>query len=410
MLTPSSNRTLHGHMAALALECAMIACAPDGSTPNGPGSTGLPPAPAVSCALPRAYLHDGGVGRDGIPSLVNPPLVTPESPEARYLLEYESLRNEVPEFPDLRVVGLIVEGTPVAVPHNILWWHEIVNLDVGTRRVAVTYCPLTGSALVFDASAVPTERFGVSGLLFKNNLMMFDPETGSLWPQMMAGAACGSRAGMSLPTVPHAEMRWAAWLALHPDTRVVSSATGWARDYARYPYDLYESASFLLFPMDGLADARRPDKERVLGLPDRDGGVAFPFGLLAEQGAVAVVEQVAVGRSIVVLWDGAAQSAQAFERRSETGTASLTVTTGRIVDRETGSRWTVDGWAVTGPRVGERLVPVVEAHAAFWLAWVAFQPATRVWQPSSVALSVPEPLATFPPWGPGSSVGRATDF
>jgi hypothetical protein len=90
-------------------------------------------------------------------------------PDAQYVDEYAKLAAGDPDSPEPRVVGLVVDGTPIAVPHNILWWHEIVNADLGGRRLTISYCPLTGSALAFDATAAQTQRFGVSGLIFQNN-------------------------------------------------------------------------------------------------------------------------------------------------------------------------------------------------------------------------------------------------
>ncbi|NIP60114.1 MAG: DUF3179 domain-containing protein, partial [Gemmatimonadetes bacterium] len=164
----------------------------------------------LACTIPRDEIADGGVGRDGIPALSNPPLVAPDDPAAGYVR------------PGDRVLGMELGGTAVAVPHNILWWHEIVNLDLGGEHVAVTYCPLTGSGLVFDRSAVGGTEFGVSGLLFRSNLIMFDEETESLFPQMMRQAACGPERSQRLRLTPVREMRWEAWRELHPDGLVVS--------------------------------------------------------------------------------------------------------------------------------------------------------------------------------------------
>ena len=52
----------------------------------------------------------------------------------------------------IQVTGLrsVPGGQAVALPHKLLNWHEVVNLNVRTRALAITYCPLTGSAIVFD--------------------------------------------------------------------------------------------------------------------------------------------------------------------------------------------------------------------------------------------------------------------
>jgi hypothetical protein len=54
---------------------------------------------------------------------------------------------------------------PRAYPHNVLWWHEVANVDVGGEAFAVTLCPLTGSGLRFDRRGFvdgQTVRLGVS--------------------------------------------------------------------------------------------------------------------------------------------------------------------------------------------------------------------------------------------------------
>ena len=188
---------------------ALLACerAPSATGP-GPGDG------AAQLRLLCQFVSDDGLfagaARDGIPALVNPPLVPASHPDAQYVERYA--RRTLPSGGpvEARVVGLMVDDTPVAIPHNILWWHEIVNVDLGGRRLAITYCPLTGSALVFDATAAGTQRFGVSGLIFENNLVMFDEETGSLWSQMCLSASLGDRQGTQLVQIPATEMRWDA--------------------------------------------------------------------------------------------------------------------------------------------------------------------------------------------------------
>lgn len=87
------------------------------------------------------------------------------------------------------MIGLLVDGAPVAFPLNVLQWHENVNIDIGYEQLAVTYCPLTGTALTFDRSVVDGAELGVSGLLFRNNLV-----TRSAAPPSAPGpCSCSSR-------------------------------------------------------------------------------------------------------------------------------------------------------------------------------------------------------------------------
>ncbi|MEX0601117.1 MAG: DUF3179 domain-containing (seleno)protein, partial [Rhodothermales bacterium] len=138
---------------------------------------------------------------------------------------------------DSRVIGLHFDGKPTAIPHNILWHHEIVNLNGSDMDLAVTYCPLTGSSMAFDRADLNGAEFGVSGLLFKNNLTMYDRRSGeSLWPQMNREAGCGPNAGTALTMFPVVEMTWGGWRELHPDTEVISANTGFSRGYREEHY------------------------------------------------------------------------------------------------------------------------------------------------------------------------------
>jgi len=322
----------------------------------------------VSCSLDESRLVDGGVGRDGIPALDNPALVA--ASEASYLADTD------------RVIGVLVDGEPYAIPHNILWWHEIVNVDAQGTPLAITYCPLTGSSMAFDRAAVDGATLGVSGLLFNNNLTMFDRRSNeSLWPQMNRQASCGPADGTELAMHPVFEMTWAGWQSLHPDTEVLSNNTGFDRVYTAngYPYGDYEEIDNdrLLFSMP--IDDTRPPKERLLGLPAGEGGTAFPFGELDTGAPFTVVEHTHQGEPVVIFWDAERRGAMAFRARTNGEPVRFAVEDRRIRDEATGSTWTVDGRAVEGPRAGTQLDPIADAYVAFWFAWAEFQPDTDLW-------------------------------
>jgi hypothetical protein len=327
----------------------------------------------LTCTIPQAYIADGGPGKDGIPALTDPTFVAPDSPEAEYLRG------------DDRVIGVEIAGEFLAIPLNIGWWHEVVNLNRGALRLAITHCPLTGSSLAFDRSAVDGAAFGVSGLLFMNNLMLYD-RTGSasLWPQMARGARCGSRSGTALPLYPSVEMSWAGWSALHPSTTVVSSVTGHARDYQQYPYGSYAvpDNTQLLAPIPRL-DPRRDAKERVLGIVIGDAdAIALPFGDLKSLGDRAVVPVTLAARSVVVFWESASEAGAAFSTQLDGQTLSFRIDQGAILDVETGSRWSVDGHAIAGPLSGRSLAHIADSFVAYWFAWAVFYPTTELWSPA----------------------------
>jgi len=333
----------------------------------------LPRVDGNDCSVDVRQFMDGGVPPEGIPSLTEPELVGKDS--VNNFLSDKS-----------RVIGFFVDGKPFAVPHNILWYHEVANMDVEGAKLAVTYCPLTGSSMAFDRNVVGGVTFGVSGLLFLNNLVMFERHrNASLWPQMNKSAGCGVRFGTPLPMYPVLEMTWAGWKSLHPDTQVVSSNTGFYRNYSDsgYPFGNYEdldNASILDSRIE--IDARRPPKERLLGIPSRggNGGIAFPFGALDATGApVRAVRSTFEGKDLVIFWDSVRRGAMAYRPSHAGQTLTFAADGNFLVDAETGSHWRVDGQAVSGPMAGTQLEPVAEAYVAFWFAWAVFQPDTQLW-------------------------------
>lgn len=312
---------------------------------------------------------NGGVGRDVIPVLTDPPMTSAE--EATYLLDQD------------RILGLLIDGQPYAIPHNILWFHEIVNLNLPSIQIAITYCPFTGTGMAFDRTIIQGNEFRVSGLLYQNNLIMFDEtDEESLWPQMSRRAECGPKLGASLTMLPMLDIQWGRWKELHPGTQVLSSNTGYNIRYTsnNYPYGSYENpdSDALLFPME--LDPRRPPKERLLGVPDlRRGGIAFPLPELDNGEAVNVVEAVTSSGSSIIFWDRDAYTAMAYLPEVNGQTLQFSVDNETITDQETGSKWNIDGLAISGELQGARLTPIENTYVAFWFAWAAFHPETTIW-------------------------------
>lgn len=313
----------------------------------------------TNCSIPTDLIIES-TAIDAIPALINPPLVDPA--EATYLKDSD------------RVMGIVFDSTRVAVPLNILWWHEVVNFNAPGKKVAVTYCPLTGSGIVFDREAAGGAELGVAGLLYLNNLILYDRAPNpSLWPQMSRGARCGDKDGIALKSLRTIEMTWAGWRSLYPETKVVSDETGHSRNYQANPYRTYWASDEISYPLADPVDARRPRKELALGIPNDDGGIALPFGILDNGEPMRVV---ALNSNTVVFWDQARRSAAAFESDDHT----FQIQNGRIVDASTSSEWTVDGHATSGSLAGATLEPIAEAYLAFWFAWTAFHPEIELWE------------------------------
>lgn len=359
---------------------AVVACSSETPlTPTaGEPNPSSPNTSQLVCNVSQDPFIDSNAGVGAIPALHDPAFVSPGSDRARYLRTPDEAGTANIRDHD-RVIVVRLDGDWVAIPHNILWWHEVAHFSAGQADIVVTYCPLTGSSLAFRLSGLRVSQFAVSGLLYNSNLVMRDPATGSLWPQMSRGAVCGPLRGQQLQPVPALEVRWEAWTEIHPDTRVLSSETGFDRNYSEYPYGKYEEEGTPpVFEVERIDD-RRPFKERVLGVPDGTGGIAYPFGELSRHGRVGVVRDSVGAMPLAVLWNDTARAAAAYRPSADGKRLTLVVEDGSIVDRETGTRWRYDGEAVEGPLAGSRLAPVEDAYVAFWFAWAVFQPGTDIW-------------------------------
>lgn len=189
-----------------------------------PAGAGQRPFDVTVHAVPLNEIQKGGPSRDGIPVLAHPPFLS--AGEADKVLRKTDL-----------VLGIAAEEAAKAYPVRILNWHEVVNDDVGSLAVLITWCPLCGSGIAFDPRVGGNKHtFGVSGLLYKRNLLLYDHESDSLWSQLAGKAITGPLAGTSLRFLPSTVTTWDQWRKEHPATTVLSFQTGYQRDYSLDPY------------------------------------------------------------------------------------------------------------------------------------------------------------------------------
>jgi hypothetical protein len=271
-------------------------------------------------SIPLEEILAGGPPRDGIPALDHPP----------------SLRaSEASWGDDEPVLGVVVGGEARAYPVAILNWHELVNDTLGGEPILVSFCPLCGTGMVFDRRVGGEVRiFGVSGLLYRSDLLMYDHGSESLWSQISAEAVTGPLLGQRLRLLRARMDQWGQWRRDHPESTVLSRDTGHRRDYDRSPYAGYADSRRLIFPVS--IDRRYHPKMPTLGLRvPGQGARAYPASELVRAGAP--VEERFLGHRVRIAYDA---DRQAFD--------------------------------VAAPSE-------VEVVEGFWFAWAAFHPETSVY-------------------------------
>ncbi len=273
--------------------------------------------------VPRNEILSGGPLVDGIPALSDPKFLS--SREARFLAAGD------------RVIGVQFEQQARAYPLKILDYHEAVNDQIGKVAFVVTYCPLCDSAAVFDRRRKQgVSEFGISGLLYNSNVLMYDRTSKSLWSQVKSESVSGPRRGQQFTALPLELTTWEDWRTRHPDTLVLSTKTGYRRDYSRSPYVGYFASPRLMFDIRP-KDHRLPSKTRVLGIWGPQSQRAYPI-----QAFSSSTEQVTLKQSL----DGLT-----FTLRYHPQSKTL-----RVVQADDGLQWLY----------------------SFWFAWANLRPRTEL--------------------------------
>jgi len=344
------------------------------STIQVPSTTSPAATPTTEVGAPEHTLADfadniqrGGPPKDGIPPIDEPVFAA---------------AGDVDFLQDADVVfGLSHEGVVRAYPQLILVWHEIVNDQFPDGPLAVTYCPLTGSTVGFRGTSPTGDKltFGTSGNLVNSNLLMYDRQTDSNWPQILATAINGPAEGSVLSEIPVVWTTWGRWREQFPDSEVLTTDTGHVRSYGSDPYGTYnplggyyQPGSAALFPTMW-ADDHFPAKEVFIGVKKGDSRLAVRKSTLRES---LVVSAVMDDEPAAVLYDAALDEGRAFRASSGGGQLNLEPggTLGTFIDSATGGAWDSTGQPIERGDPLERLA----FYDVMWFSWVAFFPDTEV--------------------------------
>ncbi|MEC3905846.1 DUF3179 domain-containing protein [Tamlana sp. 2201CG12-4] len=314
--------------------------------------------------IPISEVKDGGPGKDGIPSIDSPKFINP---------------NEVTFLDDNDlVIGIEKNGIARAYPHVVLDWHEVVNDEFEGESITINYCPLTGTAFGWKSqSNGGKSTFGVSGLLYNANLILYDRNTDSNWSQLRLECVNGSLIGDTPDLVHVIETTWNTWKTLYPNTKVLSTETGFSRNYDQYPYGPYKTAhSYFLFQPSIINNALQ-NKVRVHAIIDKDKSKVFQFtnftGGKTIKDEFNGINYLIVGNENLIfsykLTGGQENLDFEYDFNSSQGVF--------FKDNE-GNKWSVFGEALEGPRAGETLSPS-RSVISYWFAIAVFYPNPEIY-------------------------------
>ncbi|MGH1462217.1 MAG: DUF3179 domain-containing protein [Neptuniibacter sp.] len=283
--------------------------------------------------IPKQLILPGGPARDGIPAI--------DSPRFESAAVVDWLEDED------QVLSISINNEHRAYPISILNWHEIVNDRIGSQSVVISYCPLCGTGMAFNSQVQgETLDFGVSGLLYNSDVLLYDRQSESLWSQLKHEAVSGPSVGAKLEHLPMSQLTWAEWKQRYPTGQVLSRDTGFLRDYSRSPYGDYNQSLVLYFPVEFLSQRYHP-KERVLGVEVAGKYRAYPFSELAKSGG-GELSEIFNGRELRIKYNSESR-------------------TGEVIDEKNSQLW-----------------PTVNA---FWFAWFTFHSDTSVFTAKGIKRS-----------------------
>jgi hypothetical protein len=341
----------------LLLACIGIlySCSSSSTSEGTNGNDNNVPTPNSGWSIPISEVLDGGPGKDGIPALINPNFTNVQG--INYL-----------DDTDL-VIGFKNGNDIRAYPHAILDWHEIVNDNINEVSVAVNYCPLTGTGFAWNRIIQGKETtFGVSGLLYNTNLIPYDRATGSNWSQILNKSVNGTLIGEKADLIGLFETDWKTWRTMYPNTKVLSSSTGFSRTYGSSPYGDYNTNNnIFLFPVP--KDSRLPLKERVHAIISGNQAKVYRFSDFQSNNII-----IDSFNGEIYLIVGNANFMVSFKLIGELSALNFQyVYNGSeiLVSDNEGNQWTIFGKAVSGPKTGQSLGNS-SSTMAFWFSIPAF--------------------------------------
>jgi hypothetical protein len=356
---------------------------PDNGTVSQDGGVATDPADGLDLPVDDSEFQRGAA-KDAIPAIVDPVFDDDWSGlSIEVQTQFGERQTIEPRLQDDDpVIGVAREGEARAYPFRILNWHEIVNDEFG-EPLLVTYCPLCRSAVTAERRVDGEATvFGVSGLLYRNALVMYDEATESRWSQLAARAIQGPMTGETLDLEQATITSWGDWQATRPETVVlvpppesgtVSSGDG-TRNYTVNPYAGYDETGNI-----GLGgefdDDRLHAKTEVVGIANDGVARAYDAPTLAEEG---IVEDT-VGGLPVVVTTTADGTPVAWVREVDGEVLSFTGADESHLEAG-GSRWTrTTGRAVDGPHEGTQLAQANAVSSLFWFAWLDIHSDTELY-------------------------------
>ncbi len=280
---------------------------------------------------------------------------------------------------DIMFVVIFPDG-PRIYPQRIMVWHQVVNEVIDDVAYTVTYCPISGTLMAYNAYLDGLNLiFDIEGRLYDGNSVLMDRNSGSLWLQETGMAFEGPLLGRGLPLLPVFWTTWGAAKRVYPDAPVLARPAG-NKPYGRDPYGSYHHSNSyytndrLIYPVQRV-DRRFPRKTPMLCLEYEGYLLGIDVAYVKKKGAVNFF---AGPHALLAAHDPKLDVIRVFNRRVWTEPFLFIPSYGKLMDLATRSIWDPGtGIALEGNMKGASM-PQYYGGYSMWFSWYSINPETLV--------------------------------
>jgi hypothetical protein len=282
---------------------------------------------------------------------------------------------------DDKVLSVQIDGEARAYPIRTMGYHHIVNDTVGGQSIAVSYCTLCHTGLVWsrvlDGRTLTFRLAGINN----GNALLRDEQTSSIWQQSTGHAIFGPLKGKQLGLVHSDELIFSTWRKEQPKGLVLRPEAQFASKYDPKDWEKHveKTKTVIDTARSGIAA-----HELMIGVLVDGRGKAFPVKAIL---AAKLVQDRIAGEPVLLVVGTDGASIRVF--RAGSGEQPMTFVPvvvgdqrakgGLIQDAETGSVWNFQGCAIEGKLVGQCLKPV-DANKDYWFDWMNHHPDTTIFR------------------------------
>jgi hypothetical protein len=278
---------------------------------------------------------------------------------------------------DDKVLAVRIGQEARAYPIRTMGYHHIVNDTLEGVPIAVTYCTLCHTGLVWsrvlDGKILHFRLAGINN----GNALLRDEETSSIWQQSTGEAIFGPLKGRQLEMVPSDELSFALWRKEEPEGQVLKPDAPYVAEYDSKDWERHVAATRTV--VDTSKSGIGPH-QLMIGVTVAGQSKAYPIESIL---AAKLIQDRVEGFPVVVVTGPDGASIRAFEASMASNNLNLTFTgaEGETVmrDAQTGSGWNFQGCAVDGKLAGQCLKKI-DAHKDYWFDWMNHHPTSDVYK------------------------------